>query len=123
MKISPRILVVEDDSILRQYVMQALAAGGCDAAGAESAEEALLACQREGFDLVVSDVAMAGLSGPELAYQLWERRPDLPFLFMTGQDPEVLETCGLSGYDLIEKPFDIHHFLARVRQALTEVRP
>jgi len=84
----------------------------------ESAEEALAACERGGFDLVVSDVVLAGMSGPELACRLWERRPGLPVLFMTGQEPEILEAYGLPEGDLIEKLFDVSRFLARVRRAL-----
>lgn len=119
----PQILVVEDDPILRQFVMQALAVGGCMAAGVESAEEALLACERSGFDLVVSDVVMEAMSGPELAIRLWERHPGLPVLFMSGQEPEILEGYGLSGNTLIEKPFEISRFLSRVRMALAEAHP
>ena len=119
----PQILVVEDDPILRQFVMQALAAGGCTAAGVESAGEAILACERCGYDLIVSDVVMEEMSGPELAVRLWERRPALPVLFMSGQEPEILEGCGYSGSTLIEMPFDISRFLSRVRLALAGAHP
>ena len=114
----PQVLVVEDEPILLQFVVQALSVGGCRATGVESAEEALAACERGGFDLVVSDVVLAGMSGPELACRLWERRPGLPVLFMTGQEPEILEAYGLPEGDLIEKLFDVSRFLARVRRAL-----
>lgn len=118
MNTMPQVLVVEDEPILLQFVVQALRAGGCRASGVESAEEALAACAGGGYDLVVSDVVLPGLSGPELACRLWERHPGLPVLFMTGQEPEILDVYGLPDGDVIEKPFDVSRFLARVRLAL-----
>jgi CheY-like chemotaxis protein len=61
-----RILVIDDEQVVRLLVMEILQAAGHAVTGAENAERALALLDEGEFDLVVSDVVMPGLSGLEL---------------------------------------------------------
>jgi len=117
------ILVVEDDAqvrgvagrILRDHGYRVLEASGGEAALSLAADDPI------GIDLLVSDVVMPGMNGPELAERLREARPSLRVLHMSGY------TSGIGGPDpqltlpeLIEKPFTADELVARVRKLLSE---
>lgn len=87
-----RILVVEDEFLIRFTLVEALIQEGFDVIGAESGDEALPVLQRDGtIGLLLTDIQMPGeLNGRQLADRARQIRPDLPVLFMTGQaDPAV----------------------------------
>jgi CheY-like chemotaxis protein len=73
----PRVLLVEDDTSARRALLRGLEAEGFRAAGAADATEALEWLSREPVDLVVTDLMMPGVSGPEFARQLHVAHPRL----------------------------------------------
>jgi len=79
-----RILVIDDEDVIRALVMEILETGGHEVTGAESAENALALLEDTEFDLVVSDVIMPGLSGLELLEAVRSRRASLPVVLVTG---------------------------------------
>jgi len=102
-----RILVIDDEDVVRGLVVEILETAGHAAVGAESAERALTLLESSDFDLVVSDVVMPGLSGLELLERVRERRASLPVVLVTGAGTydtlsEAL-TRGAAG--LVTKPF------------------
>jgi putative two-component system response regulator len=103
-----RLLVIDDEQVVRNLMVEILAAAGHDVSGAETAESALdLLDEHDEYDLVVSDVMMPGLSGLELLETLKTRRASLPVVLVTGAGTydtlsEAL-TRGAAG--LITKPF------------------
>jgi DNA-binding response OmpR family regulator len=116
------ILVVEDDEqvrgvterILRDHGYRVLEAAGGDAALSLAADDPI------GIDLLISDVVMPGMNGPDLAARLRELRPSMRVLHMSGY------TSGIGGPDrrdelpeLIEKPFTAAELVARVRALLS----
>ncbi|TFG91482.1 MAG: response regulator [Myxococcales bacterium] len=70
----------------------------------------------ERIDLLLSDVVMPGLSGPELAQRLRERSPALRVLFVSGYAADEGER--MQGYPLLGKPFSRRALLVRLREIL-----
>jgi hypothetical protein len=120
------ILVVDDDDGLRALASLVVAEAGYQVLAAGSAAEALeLASQERGpIELLVTDVVMPGMSGPELARRLASDRPGLHVLYMTGYEdkPAVAGAHTRREDDLLTKPFTPDDLLARVEAAIGEVR-
>jgi hypothetical protein len=116
------ILVVEDQREVREYVAAALTACGFRVIRAESAAEALPLWEREreGIDLVLTDVVMPSLSGGDLANLLWKRRPGTKVLFMSGYRDDVMTPDGVreQGVEFIQKPFSPGQLAAKVGDML-----
>jgi putative two-component system response regulator len=102
-----RILVIDDEAIVRMLVVEILEAAGHSVVDADSAERALELLDSGDFDLVVSDVIMPGLSGLELLQRVQAQRASLPVVLVTGAGTyETLSqalTRGAAG--LVTKPF------------------
>jgi signal transduction histidine kinase/ActR/RegA family two-component response regulator len=117
------ILLVEDEEALRRYCRAILAGKGYSILEAASGDEALEVVRSTGTNvhLLLADVVMPHLSGPELGRKLRVLQPDVKFLYMTGYSQELASRNGSLGADadLIEKPFDSASLLARVRKALS----
>lgn len=113
-----RILLVEDDPRVRSATVEALEDLDYRPVACASAEEALAAFERQSFDLVISDVIMPGMTGPELIRGLKRRFPDLAVLFVTGYVGEG-EGEDLVGYELLRKPFTVDALNAAVATALS----
>src|SRR5262252_4329607 len=77
-----RILVIDDEDVIRMLVGEILDSAGHDVTSAESAETALALLDEADFDLVVSDVVMPGLSGIELLETVRARRASLPVVLV-----------------------------------------
>ncbi len=126
---SPRasVLVVDDDAQVRGAVSAMLAAGGHEVRVAATASSALEALESPGgaADLLLTDVVMPDMPGPELAARLRERHPDLRVLFMSGYSDERLSVQGVlaDGVHLIAKPFDGPTILERIRAVLASDDP
>ncbi|MCH7960267.1 MAG: response regulator [Candidatus Hydrogenedentes bacterium] len=104
-----RILVVDDDASLLEVVATYLESNGHIVRSCESGEDALDAMKDQEFDLVLSDVAMAGLNGFELLRATRDLYPDIGFVLMTAYEKqyplsEALE-AGADGY--LSKPFTL----------------
>src|SRR5262245_39887184 len=81
---APRLLVVDDDSALRERLLRAFAARGLDARGAGDADGALRVAGEHEPTHAVLDLRMPGRSGLDLLSELLERRPALRALVLTG---------------------------------------
>jgi PAS domain S-box-containing protein len=104
------VLLVEDDPAVRalgRRMLESLGYRVTDASQAYSALDVLVAGS-DPVDLLITDVRMPGMQGPELARQATALLPDLPVLFATALSDEVSLT-GLDGgaFHLIEKPFSV----------------
>jgi CheY-like chemotaxis protein len=121
-----RILLVEDDPRVRTATVGALEDLGYDPVACASGAEALALFESVEFDLVISDVIMPEMTGPELIRELKARRHDISVLFVTGYVGEG-EGDDLVGYDLLRKPFTVSTLSSAVATALsrrpTESRP
>lgn len=111
------VLVVEDQTPLRELVLRLLNRAGYDAIGATDGTHALAVAAERRVDLLLTDVVMPGMSGPELADTLRRSRPELPVLFSSGF-AQVGVGSGTDGADLLPKPFTRALLLERVEGAL-----
>jgi PAS domain S-box-containing protein len=120
-----RLLVVEDQDDLRRVVAQILASAGYSVTSAATGNEAAAMLVYDGGpDLVVSDVVMPGMTGPELARKLTEVRPGTPVVFMSGYAGGVLESHGvLAEHPVLPKPFTSEALLTAVADALRRSAP
>ena len=114
------VLVVDDEPLVRDLVTTALERDGYVVLAAASADEALARDRDHAgpIDLVLTDVAMPGLRGPELVALLGARRPGLRPLYMSGYVGG--ETP--SATPLLAKPFGLAALHRAVREALAEPR-
>jgi hypothetical protein len=116
------ILLVEDEESVRRLAERILVENGYEVITALDGQGALdLAARHDGeIDLLLTDVVMPRLSGPQLARDLRELRPRLRALFMSGYTGEVISRHGIveEGVALIEKPFDAKGLLYAVSNVL-----
>lgn len=117
-----RILVVEDDPRVRTSTVEALQDLDYDPVACESGEEAIRLFEGQTFDLVISDVIMPEMTGPELIKILKQKRDDFAVLFVTGYVGEN-ESDGLVGHELLRKPFTVGALASAVVTALTPSEP
>jgi PAS domain S-box-containing protein len=118
------ILVVEDDDQVRTVVSKGLPRLGYEVLVTRNAEEALALVEKHPgrIDLLLTDVVMPGLSGPQLADRLTARRPETRVVFMSGypeaQDPAL--GFSLDGRSYLQKPFALSELAEKIRLALDE---
>lgn len=116
------VLVVEDNEALRETVREALQERGYAVlvAGDGEAAVAVAAGHAGPIHLLLSDVVMPRLGGPELARRVGELRPGIPVLFMSGYSDGAVSRHGVLGPDvsLLEKPFTGERLARAVRAAL-----
>jgi signal transduction histidine kinase/CheY-like chemotaxis protein len=114
-----RILVVEDESAVRCFLVEALESGGYEVVQAAHGREALERLESLGgeVDLVVSDATMPVMSGPELAHELSARYPDLPIVWISGYTRETAFEGGALGRDraFLQKPVSAERLVETVR--------
>ena len=110
----------EDQGDLRTTIVAILQAGGYDVTSAADGADALDALTAgDGIDLVLSDVVMPGLTGPELAESVVAAYPGTPVVLMSGYVGGVLTSHGvLSEALVLTKPFTSDTLLATVATAL-----
>jgi two-component system, cell cycle sensor histidine kinase and response regulator CckA len=115
------ILLVEDEAFVRKVTAEVLESAGYKLLIAGTAAEAFMAYRRgsEAIDLLLADVAMPGMSGPELATEFESLCPRARVLLMSGH-AEQFAWCELSRYGrkYLAKPFCIRTLLRRVREVL-----
>ena len=103
------ILLVEDDPRVRSSTVAALDELGHRPLAFGSSEEALAHLNDDDrYELLISDVVMPGMNGPELVRQVLRRFPTLAVLFVTGYAGEAGESEGFSDHELLRKPFTIN---------------
>ncbi|HEY6305181.1 MAG TPA: response regulator [Candidatus Angelobacter sp.] len=115
---SETILLVEDEELLCHVVMDMLTELGYKVFGATSYQEAVDLSQGYSgkIDVLITDVLIPGLAGPQLADTLRLSRPGLKVIFVSG-DTEANGVLGL-GDAILQKPFTIKMLASKVREVL-----
>jgi putative two-component system response regulator len=119
-----RILVIDDEHVIRDLMREILERAGHETIGAETAERALGLLEEAHVELVVSDIVMPGLTGLELLEEVRARRPSLPVILVTGAGTyENLSEAVARGADgLVIKPFSHADLQQAVADALERAR-
>ncbi|MEN9447360.1 MAG: Transcriptional regulatory protein YycF [Bacteroidota bacterium] len=116
---SERILIVDDDSSIAEILEFNLKNEGFEVVTAFSAEEALRK-ELKGFNLILLDVMMGGMSGYKMAELIRKDDITTPIIFLTAKDTEndMLTGFSVGGDDYVSKPFSIKEVIARVKAIL-----
>ena len=119
---SGRVLIVEDEDMVRAVAERALVRQGYVVETASDGEQALeLFAEGKRYDLVVSDVVMPNMDGPTMARNLRATYGDIRLLFMSGYAEEQLrETISLDNVSFLAKPFSVQQIAEAVHDALVK---
>ena len=116
---SPRVLIAEDEAAIADSVAYALRGEGFDVDTVEDGESALEAARADGYDVLVLDLMLPGISGMEVCRRL---RVDsaIPIVMLTARTAEVDRVVGLDAGadDYVVKPFSMPELISRVRAIL-----
>jgi two-component system nitrogen regulation response regulator NtrX len=116
----PRILVIDDESAIRESLKMILEYEDYDFAGAASGPEALSVVKRDQPDLVLLDIKMSGMNGIETLAALKKIDDSLPVAMMSGHGTitDAMQATRLGAFDFIEKPFTSERVLVTVSKGL-----
>jgi two-component system cell cycle sensor histidine kinase/response regulator CckA len=119
---SGRVLLVEDEDVVRSFAVRALKRQGYEVYEASTGVEALevMAEHEDKIDIVVSDVVMPEMDGPTLLKELRKRNPDLKIIFVSGYPHEAFETSldKNEEFAFLPKPFSLPQLAAKVKEQL-----
>jgi len=115
------VLVVDDDPEMARCIADALMADRCRCEIAASGSAALAACRQHEFDVVVSDIRMAGMDGVELMTRLRHVQSDLPVILMTaeGSIAAAVEAVKRGAFQYVTKPVEPGELRRIVDQAVS----
>ncbi len=114
-----RILVVDDEPSITEFVGYALRKEGFSVDVVDNGEDALSRAMKNDYDLFVLDIMLPGIDGYELCRRL-RTHTSSPVLFLSARDTELDKVVGLEigGDDYLSKPFGVRELIARVRALL-----
>jgi two-component system cell cycle sensor histidine kinase/response regulator CckA len=117
-----RVLLVEDEDVVRSFAVRALKRQGYEVLEASSGVEALEVMAKIGgkVDIVVSDVVMPEMDGPTLLNKLRQQNPSLKIIFVSGYPHEAFETSldKDQQFAFLPKPFSLPQLAAKVKEQL-----
>ncbi|MCC7252931.1 response regulator [Hyphomicrobium sp.] len=119
---SGRVLLVEDEDVVRSFAVRALKRQGYEVFEASTGVEALevMAKYDDKIDIVVSDVVMPEMDGPTLLKELRKKNPHLKIIFVSGYPHEAFETSldKNEQFAFLPKPFSLPQLAAKVKEQL-----
>ena len=118
------ILLVEDEDAVRSFAVRALELRGYKVLAAAGGEEALEIVMEDpdAIDLIVSDVIMPGMTGPEMMRKVREVRQDVLFIFISGYAEDAFreEMLEDENFRFLPKPFSLNDLAVKVKEAFEE---
>jgi two-component system cell cycle sensor histidine kinase/response regulator CckA len=119
---SGRVLLVEDEDVVRSFAVRALKRQGYEVLEASDGVEALEVMEKHNdkVDIVVSDVVMPEMDGPTLLKELRKKNPQLKIIFVSGYPHEAFETSldKNEQFAFLPKPFSLPQLAAKVKEQL-----
>ena len=111
-----KILIIEDESNISDFVKMELEYEGYEAEISEDGKEGLIKALREDYDLIVLDLMLPGISGLEVCRRL-KKEKDIPVIMLSAKDSVMDKVAGLQigADDYIAKPFAIEELIARIQ--------
>jgi DNA-binding NtrC family response regulator len=124
-QLTERILLVDDDEDLRTMMCEGLQRRGLDVEMVDSAQACLERIDQVGFDIVVTDVEMPGMSGIELCRVLSQRSPPLSTIVVTSLRDLATMTAALASgaLEFLSKPINVTVLEAAIRRACAAALP
>jgi CheY-like chemotaxis protein len=116
-----KILVVDDERLVVFFMKRTLEKIGYNVSTASSGEEALELIEKDGFDLIISDIAMSPVSGIELFHRIKDKGIPSRFIVMTGKylrDDPIIKDLPMDGF--LEKPFIIDKLYKEIEEVLSK---
>lgn len=115
-----RILLAEDDSVMREYLTRALERSGYAVTAVDRGTAALPLIETEHFDLLLTDIVMPEMDGIELARRAAELDPDMKIMFITGFAAVALNSDADTPRDakVLSKPFHLRELVHEVQKLL-----
>lgn len=120
----PRVLVVDDEEIIRENMQRVLSSGEFEVAVAEDGEVALAWLEKATVDVVLLDIRMPGMSGLEVLERIRERFTDVEVIMLTALKdiPTVVESMKLGAFDFLTKKLNREEILHKLRKAVEHRR-
>jgi two-component system response regulator AtoC len=117
---SYRMLVVDDDEGLREYLQALASSRGFQVFAAQTGEEAVQTLDHSRPDLVTLDLVLPGMDGLETLKHLKERLPEVPVIMLSGhgQARSIVEAMKLGAADFLRKPFEVEELEVAFQKAL-----
>ncbi len=119
---SETILVVEDEEKVRKLAVRILQKQGYKVLEASHGNNALVLCKqhKRAIHLILTDVVMPGISGPDLTKRLAPLHPEMKVLYTSGYTDNAIVHHGIleEGINFIQKPFTVDELLRKVREVL-----
>lgn len=118
-----KVLIVEDDDIIRFSVEDRLRLSGIPAVSSSDITGAIYHLSQGGIDLVITDIRLPDGSGRDLFAKIARHHPGLPVVLMTafGSVADAVDLIKAGALDYIEKPFDMDVFLAKLKRVLGDI--
>ena len=115
-----RILLAEDDQVMREYLTRALERSGYAVSAVDRGTAAIPLLESEHFDLLLTDIVMPEMDGIELARRATELDPDLKVMFITGFAAVALNPDSNAPKDakVLSKPFHLKDLVNEVEKLL-----
>jgi DNA-binding response OmpR family regulator len=119
-----KILIVDDEPLIRDSLAFKLTKDGYDVDTAEDGEKAIQKIESEEYQIIISDIMMPFISGFELVKILKERGTDAPVLMLTSLNSEtaVLKAFDLGADDFMTKPFSPNELSVRIKKLLKNAK-
>ena len=116
----PKVLVVDDETEIRQMLLKYLKREGICGIECENGTEALAYLKENAVDLVILDIMMAGMDGIEVLKQIRQRMGEIPVILLSARQEEYDKVLGLGlgADDYVTKPFSPGEMMARVKVQL-----
>ncbi len=123
-RVKPRILVVDDEELLRQMLEEYFQGVGFAVSTAGNAEAAYTLLLHEPYDAIITDVKMPGEDGISLLGRVRQRWPEIPVVLMTGhaQLEMAIEALKIGAFDFVQKPFRFDYMVKIVERAVDYAR-
>jgi DNA-binding NtrC family response regulator len=115
----PKILIVDDEPIIRTTLREILEYENYEVEEAEDAKKALEMIEKQEFKVILSDIKMPGMNGIEFLEELQKKENDTPVIMITGHGDidTAVESLKKGAFDFIQKPLDLNRLLISVRHA------
>lgn len=119
-----RLLIVDDEAVLRKNIAKLLENRGIVVEQAESGEECLSILNKKSMDVVVLDVKMPGMNGIETLRRIKQKHPEIEVILLTGKPTTTdgVEGIKAGAFDYLSKPAEFEHLLSKINHAYEKIQ-